>query len=450
MKKKTVYIPIEIKAREFVSQVLLSAKIAELGGRVYLGSKGGVFTALSLKSVRGGTLLYKGGMGNESGFQNLRKRSVSTVAVMDQEMSPVAILFSNPASRFVGAELDFVDRLYYVGQRTADLFFASRPDQPRAKVKTFGWPRVDLWTDRYSDFWRAEAENHRERFGTFVLFSSDFGILNAHDLEWVTEGMKALWALEPERQISDQLELDEYSTHIIEFPQVVKFLRELDQEPNFPRVVVRPHPSENHAIWAKALEGFNKTDLVYEGDIDPWLHASVAFLHRGCSTALPAELLRKPSGFIVSEVTTDRSDAGTSAFSKRLRTVEDALALVAPQYQIPEPQVHHSMIASLDGTASEKIASDLLALTVEPEEEITRSWRSIFGKRVFGHLYAKVLDRLLCPAASSSSSIPSNVAVNKMPGGVGVAEVRDVLSRLDMSHIAARQAGSDLVCIEKL
>ena len=37
--KKEVYIPIEIKPREFVSQLLLSGALVKMGIRVYLGSK---------------------------------------------------------------------------------------------------------------------------------------------------------------------------------------------------------------------------------------------------------------------------------------------------------------------------------------------------------------------------------------------------------------------------
>ena len=45
--KKEVYIPIEIKPREFVSQLLLSGELAKMGLRVYLGSKGAIDNLIS-------------------------------------------------------------------------------------------------------------------------------------------------------------------------------------------------------------------------------------------------------------------------------------------------------------------------------------------------------------------------------------------------------------------
>lgn len=39
MKKKEIYIPIELKPREFISQVYLAGELAKIGGRVFIGSK---------------------------------------------------------------------------------------------------------------------------------------------------------------------------------------------------------------------------------------------------------------------------------------------------------------------------------------------------------------------------------------------------------------------------
>ena len=51
--KKTIYIPIEIKVRELASQVLLASKLAQHGGRVYLGAKSDVFEIIRRKKNKG-------------------------------------------------------------------------------------------------------------------------------------------------------------------------------------------------------------------------------------------------------------------------------------------------------------------------------------------------------------------------------------------------------------
>lgn len=450
LEKKTIYVPLEIKARELASQVLLGAKIAERGGRVYLGSKKAVFSALRLKSTSEGTLLYKGGMGNESGFKELKMR-VSKVAVLDQEMSP-SIEIPNPASRFVGEELNTVDRLYYVGQEFADAFFLVRPETPSSMVRAFGWPRVDLWTKRYSYFWEFEAEKLRERFGEFVLFSSDFGVLSVEDQAFRSSQQEALWEVEPGREETDRSKREKWEPGIEEYARVVDFLRELDREPAFPTVVVRPHPGEDHSIWARELQGLKKTHLVYEGDISAFLSASEALLHRGCTTALQAELGGKPTGVIVSEGMTRNDKAGVSAFSKTISDVQDALALVSPGYQVPEPQITPGRISSLDGTASEKIAEDLLALTENAERRFSPSLlflSKIFWINLAGAAVSKYVVRKRGGGnEATNSSIPKAVAVNKIPGGVQAGEVRAIVDNLGMGHLDVQQVARDLVCIE--
>lgn len=448
MKKKTIYLPLEIKARELVSQTLLACKVGELGGRVYLGSKSGIFRALLVKPSPDGTFLYKSGMENPEGFKNLKKR-VASIAVLDQEMSPARQIL-NPASRFVGQELDFVDRLYYVGKHLSDALFAELPDLPPDKVKTLGWPRVDLWTKRYSYFWEPGAQELRQRFGEFVLFSSDFGVLSEVDLQKRIQRQTELSRTDPTFQPIGQTRLQQLESHIHEFPRVVDFLRELDEDSVFPAVVVRPHPSENHSIWARALSGLKKTHLVYEGDVSTFLQASVALLHRGCTTALQAELLGKPTGVVVSPGTSRHDSAAISAYSRSVRTVEDALSLVSLDYPVLEPAISPSRVASLDGTASEKIAEDLLALTEKAEIPMPPIHELVLKKRLWAGVVKGAALRYVRREQRKGLAISKTAAVNKMPGGVRVGEIEEILQNLGFDHISARKVPGikDVVCIE--
>ena len=54
MKKKEIYIPIELKVREFFSQILLSFFLSELGFRVYLGSKNKLIDVVLKKKIKRG------------------------------------------------------------------------------------------------------------------------------------------------------------------------------------------------------------------------------------------------------------------------------------------------------------------------------------------------------------------------------------------------------------
>ena len=60
IEKKEVYIPIEIKPREFSSQVYLSGELAKNGARVFIGSKSAVDRLVFEKHHDQGVYLYKG------------------------------------------------------------------------------------------------------------------------------------------------------------------------------------------------------------------------------------------------------------------------------------------------------------------------------------------------------------------------------------------------------
>ena len=50
-KKKEVYIPIEIKPREFVSQVYLAGELSKKGARVFIGSKSSMDQLIKEKEI---------------------------------------------------------------------------------------------------------------------------------------------------------------------------------------------------------------------------------------------------------------------------------------------------------------------------------------------------------------------------------------------------------------
>ena len=71
--RQEVYIPIEIKPREFVSQLLLCGELAKKGKRVYLGSKTAIDTLINNKNNNAGVYLYKGGGSSINKFKNLSR-----------------------------------------------------------------------------------------------------------------------------------------------------------------------------------------------------------------------------------------------------------------------------------------------------------------------------------------------------------------------------------------
>ena len=80
--------------------------------------------------------------------------------------------------------------------------------------------------------------------------------------------------------------MQEYKT----FLQFIDFLYLLDADPKIPKII-RPHPNEDHLAWQE--KNLSKVNVVYEGDVSPWLLASEGLLHRGCTSAIEGAISRK-------------------------------------------------------------------------------------------------------------------------------------------------------------
>jgi hypothetical protein len=68
-------------------------------------------------------------------------------------------------------------------------------------------------------------------------------------------------------------------------------------EKSFPdyTIVVRPHPTENKAIYHNIAERCQRVNVTNVGNVVPWLMATKAVIHNGCTTGVEAYVMRIPA-----------------------------------------------------------------------------------------------------------------------------------------------------------
>jgi len=59
--------------------------------------------------------------------------------------------------------------------------------------------------------------------------------------------------------------------------------------------VVRPHPTENHEVYRKIADQCSRVHVTNEGNVVPWLMATKAVIHNGCTTGVEAYITRTPA-----------------------------------------------------------------------------------------------------------------------------------------------------------
>jgi len=289
--KRHLYIPIELKNRELDSQVILAAEACSRGFRVYLGSHAAIYNALSTKKFRAGIFLDKG-----TQIEQLTKwirTKCQFIFILDQELNPSAEITVYEQDR------NLIETRFYPGtKKLVDGFFCVGPVilnsareyfDDATKIYGTGWPRIDLQTRYAKKIYFKQISELSNKHEEYLLFVSDFGLLTP--LSEVKEARKldALLGISGEEfwDISFQ-----------NFEKTIHILRSWDSNPLIPKIIVRPHIVEDIRIWKKSLRGLSKTQVIHDGDITPWISASVGVIHRGSTVSMQAKLMEKTVYYI--------------------------------------------------------------------------------------------------------------------------------------------------------
>jgi surface carbohydrate biosynthesis protein len=288
--KPTIYIPIEIKARELNSKILFAMRAAERGYRVYIGTKEGIKHIIETRKGKSGVYFYKSG--NLRGRIELVKKHCESLIVLDEERGVAVDNESFIDAYHRTKDHKYIDKYFVLSDKHRRIISKMRPEMSD-KICVTGWPRIDLWRKEFSSIYSDEVSRIRQEFGTFFLFSSDFGCVNDASVERLVRRL--------ESQLKDQELIAareaRYRRFVRDFTAFLEVLREVEADPEFPQIVIRPHPAEDHSEWFKALKGFSRVKVVYRGEITPWLLASSGVVHRGCTTAVQSYYSGKPTFF---------------------------------------------------------------------------------------------------------------------------------------------------------
>jgi surface carbohydrate biosynthesis protein len=296
-KQTTVFIPVESQVRELDAKLLLACVAAEQGYAAVLGSRGplnhamgkfprGIFLAKGVRSIARRMFGILRGLGHE-------------IVAWDEEALVRFPREDYYRRRLAEDSIAFVSRIFAWGEDDAKVIreFPGIGDTP---VVVTGNPRVDLLRPDVRGYFDPEVAEIRRRFGDFILINTNFGFVNAF--------AKSLNLLQPSSEPGGERPLGDNTRGMK--PEFARGLAEHKNElfgnfrtlvpavaAAFPehRVVVRPHPAEDHAAWKETAGDHANVHVVSEMSVIPWLIASSVLIHNGCTTAVEAAVLRRPA-----------------------------------------------------------------------------------------------------------------------------------------------------------
>ena len=298
MKKKHIYIPIEIYVREINPKIIFALKAALKNFRVYIGSKTGIDKIINKKirnNNRGGIYFYKSQIINNRNYIEKIKKSCEKFIVLDEELG-VGVSNIKPALNKRGKNLNDIDKFFVIGKKMMKELIEY--DQNFKKISQIsGWLKYDIYKNENLNIFETEIREIKKNYGNFYLFSSNYGALSEKGLRKRIKNNPILKKFKNSENKSN--DYFTFKQSINDFKYLKKKLFFFIKKNPETKFVIRPHPADEMYNDWKIFQKFNNVKVINKYDIVPWIIASKGLVHRGCSSAIDAYFLKKPIFFFL-------------------------------------------------------------------------------------------------------------------------------------------------------
>ncbi len=193
-----------------------------------------------------------------------------------------------------------MSHLFAWGQDNAELWrqYANLPDD--IPIHITGNPRSDMLRPELRPFYKEEVEQFRRKYGDFILINTNFNHVNAYGPDMnlfkpvKQPGKKAKFGRAARGMSREYAEgLRDHKLAIFEHFKLL--IPELEKAfPDY-NIVVRPHPTENHDVYNEIASQCERVFVTNEGNVVPWLMATKAVIHNGCTTGVEAYVMKVPA-----------------------------------------------------------------------------------------------------------------------------------------------------------
>ena len=296
--KLPLLIPVENQVREFDPKLLLSCIAAKRGFSSVIGSRREM--EFRIASFPRSIYLSKSMTIRSALLFKVAHRVGHNIVAWDEEALvhlPPETYFSD---RLSPVAMQYVSHLLAWGQGNANLW-RQYPNLPNGiPIHLTGNPRVDMLRPEMRSFFAEDVEKIRKSCGNFILVNTNFNHVNAFspemnlfkpvkkpgDMPKFGRGARGM-----SREFAEGLR-DHKQAVFQDFQQIVPAI-----ERSFPEytIIVRPHPTENQEVYRNIAAECKRVQVTNEGNVVPWILASKAVIHNGCTTGLEAYVMGVPA-----------------------------------------------------------------------------------------------------------------------------------------------------------
>ena len=289
--KRLIFVPVETKVRELHAKILLSCYAAQAGLSVVLGMQSELLR--KVKYLPQGLYLEKGVSPPKEQGVKLLKGIGDKIGTWCKEGLVFVDQESYARDRVSAPVFSQLDVFYAWGKVQAGAI-EGKMGKEAEKVVIAGNPRFDLLREPYRAIFSPEAERLKQEHGPFILVNTNFGLFNnffGPDF-FIEKIMRSHGRIENEKH---EKFLQDWVDHVRKvYEAFLEILPELGRAFPDHKIVLRPHPSENHENWKNAAKGIRNVEVIHSGNVIPWVLASDVLVHNSCTTGVEAHVLGKP------------------------------------------------------------------------------------------------------------------------------------------------------------
>ncbi len=295
---RSLIIPVENQVRELDAKLFLACIAARHGFSVIIGSR--LEISFRIGVFPPSIYLAKSMTARSLKMFRIMRQLGHIIAGWDEEA-----LIHPPAETYFSRRLSpeamlHVSHLFAWGEENAELWRQYPFLPPDIPIHLTGNPRGDMLRPEMQPFFAEETEHLQQKYGEFLLINTNFSFVNAFYPDQnlfqplKNPGEKPRFgraAVGMDRHFAEGLRDHKQAV----FQGFQRLIPRLEQA--FPEltVIVRPHPVENPSIYHELAAGCQRVKVINEGNVIPWLLASRAVIHNGCTTGVEAYIMRVPA-----------------------------------------------------------------------------------------------------------------------------------------------------------
>lgn len=282
-----VYLPVEIKSRDFLNKLLLAYYLANDGFTIFIGRKKEL--EIMVNSYYPGIYFGINTQLNYLTFYQKIKNKKNKIFLFDEE--GLVTLSAENYKNYKANDriLDVCDVFFCWGRKQYNKIFIRSPQKKKLVIS--GSLRIELLKKKYNSIFYKNVNKIKKKYKKFVLLVSSYGISN-HFVN-KENNLKAYLSNKNIKNKSVLLNYKYYyNFNNIRYKNFLKKIKKILYLKNY-NFIIRPHPSENIETYSSLKKISKKIYISNEYSIIEWLKAANLVVHDYCTTAFEGFILKK-------------------------------------------------------------------------------------------------------------------------------------------------------------